>query len=923
MKLVIKLGLAAAIVLASTVAFAQVYLPTAPGLCIEPDWYDGRPDPESILFWGYNAHGYIDGLLVHVTHESRYSGDWPDEDEDWNFILRPIDSKTCPDGQQMMGRDCKRARELYIDLVWGNSQWEWRAGLIDVLKAHRDFAGLTAQEKNLLMNSSGENHTFAAEHVERKLWASIVLDPDRFNSFYWSGGNVYTASHWVLEGEVSISAMSGDDEFEDPSFQKLLGFANLQHECSDRPDDTYPHGCDIKEALFYGTITTDLNHDEGKLEMHPIRAIVSNDDRADLFGKEVFASANPPITTTVRAFADYGKAGDNGSGSVAGRICEHWLQNTFNPDHNLPVFPPYASLNGGQYRSYVTITPDAFEFPRVSSPAGGKIPIIERVCAVRPLIGIPLQGTSGGLGVSVDHGVFKERCPGFAADPAYIGDDDNMQRLFGGWWVSEFVTRNRFEGSLALTAKLKSEKPIPLGVLTAGTEFEGTNGVKVPRTARYWKVVAEAEAKVESGSNEKPMPINKLEAFRWEVSVNVVKAPVGNGVVNLYIPVAPAKNKDLDHYQVAAVAVGRYENRPLLSNKLAFSIPRPRVSARATYAFDVNTASDGTKSIVYKPSFHAKGIGFIAGAAAFTWMKGNSTLGQGADITLSLTEADADARIRLRGADTADGGPYEVASSAVTPYIPEVQVAAPDQLQKKGGTSVTSTIRKVGATAIKCAGATALPAQGYSQVTLVAAMKVPKNPYQVPEPTKPEYTWGTVQIQSGDTWSKFTGTKISGAGNDTLSVTIDDLKSTDDLTELAQFRVRLSVVDAYGRRASTLVHFTNWDASDVVKAIDQCFDDSIQRLSEIPKYDWGKSGIKDPLRDPQDATRDKDLPLRDPVLLSRLNMLYDSQGAGKLLARSVAPNAAPSRTSSKKRTLGGTAIFNGIEKAKQIAPALQ
>src|SRR5512141_3513004 len=114
---VIKLGLLAAIVFASGRARAQAYIPTAGGICQEPDFYDGRPGgvEPPFSYDGYLPHGYIDGLLVHITHISRYDGDWPDEDEDWNFILRPIDKKACPDGQQMMGRDCERARAPYVD----------------------------------------------------------------------------------------------------------------------------------------------------------------------------------------------------------------------------------------------------------------------------------------------------------------------------------------------------------------------------------------------------------------------------------------------------------------------------------------------------------------------------------------------------------------------------------------------------------------------------------------------------------------------------------------------------------------------------------------------------------------------------------------------------------------------------------------
>lgn len=905
-------------------ARAQAYIPTAPGLCDEGSIYDGRPGgvvPFLGIYNGYNAHGYIDGLLVHVVHEARYSGTWPDRDEDWNFYVRPIDKKTCPDGQQMMGRDCKRARQLYVDLIWGNSQEVWRAKLIDMLKLHGDFAGLTAQEKSLLVSSSGDNHSLAAEQVERKLWESIVLDPDRFDSFYWHQPDGFSSEDFILEAEVATSPDPASDEFADPNHMKLINFENLQPDCQDTPTAEYPHGCDIHDALFYGTITTDLNHDEGKVEMHPIRAIVTNDDRADLFDPAVFKSANPPITTTIRAFADYGKAGDNGSGSVAGRICEHWLQNTFDPNHQLPHYPPYASLNGGAYRSYITITPDAFEFPKLISPGGGKAPVVERACNVSTLIGIPLQGTLGGLGVSVPSGTFSKGCPGIAADPAYIANDGE-QRLFGGWWAGVVVTRNKYEGNLTLTATQKSDNPVPLGVITAGSELE--KGVKAPSTARYYKVVAQAEAKLETGASSKALPIDKLDVLKWEVSANVTKVPQANGIVNLYLAVGPAKDKSLDRYKLAAVAVASYQKRPLTSNKLQVAIPRPRVSAKATYALEVKTGSDGKKSLVYKPTFHATGTNFIEGGAAFTWTQGKTKLGTGKDITLSLTDANIDTKIRVEGTDTAKGGPYETASAALKQYIPEVEVAAPEELQKKGGTPVKATIKKVGATAIPCASADGLPATGYPQVTLVADMKVPKNPYNAPGPLSPVYTWGPVQLQSGDDWTKFAGVKASGTGNNTLTITIDKVKGTDDLTALSQFRVKLSVVDGYGRTASTLVHFTNWDASDAVKATNTCFDDEALRLSNIPKYDWGQSGVKDPINDPPDVIRDKNQPLRDPVLLSRLRTLYDSPGDGKLTARSPAPAAAaPSASSKKARALGGTAIFEGIEKAKHIAPVLR
>jgi hypothetical protein len=910
--------LAAVTALAPVAASAQVYLPTAGGICTEPDFYDGRPG--GFGYNGYLPHGYIDGLLVHVVHTSRYDGDWPDEDEDWNFILRPVDKAACPDGQRMMGRDCKRARELYVDLIWGNSQWEWRSELIDVLKMHGDFAGLTSQERSLLVGSSGDHHTLAAEQVERKLWASIMLDPDRFNSFYWNG-NGYSASHYVLEGEVAISTDSAGDELGNPNTAGFIANAQLQDQCADHPDGNYPHGCDIRDALFYGTITTDLNHDEGKVEMHPIRAIVTNDDRVDLYGKDVFKSANPPITTTVRAFADYGKAGDGGSGSIAGRICEHWLQNRFDPQHQLPRFPPFARLNGGAYRSYVTITSDAFEFPKVESPGPGKAAVVERACAVRTLLGIRSHGTAGGLGVSVEKGDFTKGCPGFAADPNYIGDDDNMQRLIGGWWVSEFVTRNKYEGHLTLTATQKSDKPVAMGVIHKGDELE--HGVKAPSTARYYRVVVQAEAKLVTGDTAKPLAIDKLDALTWEVSANVVKAPQGNGIIHLYLPVAPEKDKDLDRYKLAAVAVSSYQHQALTSNKLIVSIPRPRVTVKATYALDVKAEASGKQSLVYKPSFHATGSDFIEGGAAFTWTQGKTKVGTGASVTLSLTDADRDAKLRVEGADTAKGGPYEAASAKANPYIPETEVAAPGELQHKGGTTVASAIKRVGAVRIPCAGAAGLPAKGYAQVTLVGAMKIPKNPYKAPAPLAPVYTWGPVQVQAGDSWTKVATATTSGTGNDTLTLTLDNVQHTDDLVALSQFRVRLAVVDGYGRKAETLVHFTNWDASDAVKATTACFDDRVARLSNIPKYDWGKTGIKDPVNDPPDVTRDQDQPLRDPVLLSRLRTLYDSSGNGTLAARATAPDAAPAPASKPARAMGGTAIFEGIERAKKLAPALR
>ncbi|MEO7732074.1 MAG: hypothetical protein ABIY55_13960 [Kofleriaceae bacterium] len=206
---------------------------------------------------------------------------------------------------------------------------------------------------------------------------------------------------------------------------------------------------------------------------------------------------------------------------------------------------------------------------------------------------------------------------------------------------------------------------------------------------------------------------------------------------------------------------------------------------------------------------------------------------------------------------------------------------------------------------------------------IVTPRAIPKNPYHAPAPLSPVYHWGPVQVQAGDSWTKAATTTTSGTGNDTLTLTLDPVKRTDDLVALSQFRVRLTVVDGYGRTAESLVHFTNWDASDAVKATTTCFDDRLSRLSNIPKYDWGKTAIKDPVNDPRDVTRDKDQPLRDPVLLSRLRTLYDSSGNGTLAARSTAPDAAPVPASKKARTMGGTAIFEGIERAKKVAPALR
>ncbi|MFN2596743.1 MAG: hypothetical protein ABR563_06100 [Pyrinomonadaceae bacterium] len=868
---------------------AQVLDPLPPlskGDCPGPDF-----------FWP--GHGYVplgsihDGIVVTIVHVFRYSGG--DNDQDWNFVIRPVDKAGCPDGKKMFGRDCAAERKNFLNIFWNAATPEWRAQATVELAKFGERSTLTPAEAAIadqIAQAASQIPEFAeglvaAGHTDIgfKMWGAVQLDPAKFQAF-----TAFAADRTSnVEAEVQIDDLDPDEEGQDIADLKTA---------ADLAECDAGAGLCRAPALFYGTAVADTKHEGGKPELHPARALVTA-NLADEDAAKPFYGGN----YKVRVFADYGKAADAGGGSLGGRICENWVDNRY---------------DGGNYLSYVSIRPDTFVVPAkpTSDQIKGSGLLYEPACRVTALDKRLWNGQDEGLQDFAEQ--FTDRdlssCPTFAANPKYR-DTDEEHRLYGGWGVATVETKQVLQGTASNSVTV--QKPVSLGLVKAG---EPLGGGKAPYTAHWWRVPA--TSKVQLSGKELP-----IKSLAWNVpgpayAVNPKSSgndkyndKLGNlgsllalpFSVDIYVPVAPLKGGSLKGYdfEVASTAT-TFKDETITSWEAAVSVPHPTTSlARqrlGSYTYEVvNTG--GQKSLLYKPSLKATSADF-ATAPSYSWwvtspppgkQVGQLTvvpivlkLGDGPTITLAIRESDR-STYELRATDA-----YERASAELELEIPHATVDAPAELQVKGGQSAPGVLTKMsegGAAGALCLATATTPVVFHSEVKLQAKMFIPPNPYHVPPPTAPQYQWGKVEkrVAGKEEWVAFPDAAVSGANNDTLVVTAGSTP-TDDFSQLNEFRVILSAQDDYGRSASETIYFNNWDAPGLVTSVENCISNKYFQITRVPPWNWG---ILDPLRTPRDPIRDAGNPLRSEGVLARAN-LFLNPAAQKGTFAPVRSRAVPS-----------------------------
>lgn len=885
-KVVLSIGVALAAGFCARPSVAQVIDPLPPSDCPGPDF-----------FWP--GHGYVplgsvhDGLVVSIHEAFRYSGG--DNDQDWNFVIRPIDRATCPDGQELFGRDCAQQRQQFIDVFWNAATMDWQFNAAYALAQFGERSTLIASERHIadqLAAGAASVDLGPAEvlHVAKKMWAAIQLDPAKFAAF--------STLHQV-EAEVQIDDQDPDDEGQD--ILDLEGVANLAN-CPDGGGKL----CSVP-ALMYGVAVADTKHEDGKPELHPMRALVTQES---LFGDSA--------SYKVRVFSDYGKASGAGGGSLSGRICENWYDNTY---------------NGGHYLSYVSIRPETFVIPGNTGPAhvNGSGGIREPSCRITPLDVRMWNGSDQGL---VNFAVYEydflqsvanrdlSSCPTFIANPMYRPADE-QHRVWGGWGVARVDVRMDFKG----VAKhwITTGKPVSLGVKTPADTIGDR---KAPYAAHWWKVQVASHATLAG----KDLTFKELA---WNVPgpAFVVRPNPFSKDADVYIGVDSVGNPPHSKYEVNVSAKLMMWTKEILdSTPFDVSVPHPSVSAKgSSYAFDVVT-SNGKKSLIYKITLQAKSKQF-ATTPKYSWWKHTpmpephvgvspmpgklfgGKLGEAAQITLAIPDSDK-STYELRAQDA-----YEKANVSLELNLPRATVDAPTELQVKGGQSVSGKITKItggGGGAQLCIDTATQPVTFHSTVKLVAKMFAPQNPYNVPIPTAPQYQWGKVEkrVSLLDKWQVYPSVAISsssGNNQDTLTVTIGSL-ATDDFSQLSEFRVAFSATEDYGRSASTTIYFNNWEAAGLLTQAQNCMNIKATQVSAIPPWQWG---IIDPLRTPYDPARDAGIAMRDPAVLAHANLFLNpaaQKGTFAPLRAQVAPSGATHVDMSKL-------VARGAPRTEQIAGA--
>jgi hypothetical protein len=786
---------------------------------------------------GYRPYAYLPGVLTTISSVFRYSG--PEGDEDWNFYIHPANPKTCPDGQQLFGRDCAADRILFLNTFWLAAGEGWRLGAtiilagapyaFDAVPFVAASAAVTADERKVLTAMLddqrkaltddamsrppsqlgyakflgkwlGDPRIFA---IGRKMWGNVQLDEWRRGSASGLAGDF----HLNVAAEVQVSTDEDDDERD--SYPTMLQLANLWE--SDGCSGTGSGPLCGHTTLMLGTAVSDGAHDGGKPEMHPVRALVTTDSPS--------LPAYAPATYRIRAFADFGKAGDGGGGSIKGHICENWKDNT---------------LNGGSYLPYVAIPPQYMPMPSMptTNDRPGAKEVVVDSCDVHSLRNYNLDETTADTSGRV--------CPTFTMDPHYR--DDNQHRLYGGWAIVDVRTERHKAGWVTVDATL--DKPESLGIKRVGEALG--NGVVANVEAHWYKIHASSMSK--AGTPLAPTP---LDGFRWNLPATVlVTPPPGPHTISLpgyrsndlFVPVAPARSAELNHYAIDVTAEGSYLANTVRSRGASATLPKPTVFGHVTkYAFATMTVRGGKPYIVYQPTVEGSstktitltstkraitvGRDFIR-PARYSWWAGKKHLADGASVTLKLTDGETgESGAELRGTDG-----YELAQTSVQLGIPETSVDAPEDLRVWSGASAAGKVF-----AHPKGGYCATDVVFHAQVKLQAKMFIEPNPYSVPGPSTPEFTWGPVQRRGDDdAWKDIAGTAVSGASHDTLTITLADPGVATDLMRAGEFRVPLFAVDGYSRRAQTVIYFQNWEVKGSLASATHCIEDQYVALPKIP-----------------------------------------------------------------------------------------
>ena len=257
---------------------------------------------------GYDLHGYTaNGLVVRAYTVFRYVDDH-DEDQDWNFSMHAIDAKTCPDGQSIFGRDCATERLKFVEYFW--HAMGYRLRLLTIIKL------VIAEPWKVWKNAAWAKKSKVTKVALQKAkeYLEEVIKPNCYQIENWGTQPVFSGSagcaqtliisrahvlgkkkdkqNWAMgkhlwdmamkhrhpelsptkaQAEVSISNYSKGTEAKKRA--GLMAEADLM-DCN---KDNAEAGLCNKPLLLFGMVTTDGNHDGGRPELHPLRALVDRD----------------------------------------------------------------------------------------------------------------------------------------------------------------------------------------------------------------------------------------------------------------------------------------------------------------------------------------------------------------------------------------------------------------------------------------------------------------------------------------------------------------------------------------------------------------------------------------------------------------------------------------------------------------------
>jgi hypothetical protein len=492
---------------------------------------------------GYFALGYtLDGLVTIVDGVNRYN-DGLGYDYDWNFYLRAVDDATCKQSTQLFGRKCAEQQERFVDIFWYSATDTWRRKeLYKMYRAgiHRHLSKqdngrfkLTlnqlnvAYDKNkkrakrekkmrkarrevvpseeLLMETfyqlAPADHAGDARKLGKAMWLHYMKNPEK-----WKNRKSHPYKSTVT-AEVQISRLN--QAWEDDYHSEMLQLANLSN-C----DSAGAGNLCNQPMLVYGTAVADTNHARGKPELHPIRALVTTSALKTVRtkkGKQIkypISSEGPTTTYRVRVFSDYGKAGDGGSGSSRGRICEFWEDNQYGTDGK------------GKPAPYVSIAPKSFVPP---TRGKGKT----RYCLVEPLHNkMADKHRKNGL-KDFPSSQRTQQCSNFDVDTYYrpqrrelavdkITWRESGGTQYGGYGVAD-VTVGYADGPLYKTPFNVSYRS--LGIKKNGQWLGKKSKLKAKHNAHYYKVTAKtAIAKIDPKNPPTLIQLNsKLKSIKWNV----------------------------------------------------------------------------------------------------------------------------------------------------------------------------------------------------------------------------------------------------------------------------------------------------------------------------------------------------------------------------------------------------------------------